>query len=130
MKKALSKGLGILLLCSLGVAFAFGMNAWERAAKRDGFDARLEKYNPEGDFIMIDSQEGLMGIYNPHTPLTHIWEERLKNVKPGLYRYKAFEDLIELSSTIENRVYHLYLWETGLECIREKVAQDTPVFVF
>jgi hypothetical protein len=95
----------------------------------DSLDAKAREYDYSGGFILIDAQEGLMGIYSAHTPLTHVWSERLRVIKPGRYRYASVGDLIELTKEDSDHIIHLYMMEKDFECIKENVANDTVVMV-
>ena len=124
MRKTLSKALIIIFVIS-GAVFLC-----RKTALYKSMDTRAESYNIEGDLIVIDSQEGLMSIYHAHEPLIRVWNERLQIIEPGEYIYDSFEDLIELSLDDTDRVYHLYMMEKDLECIRENVSPGTHVVVY
>lgn len=130
MREFLSKGLALSLIIGIGVAWAFGCNEWEKAGDCEVMDAREKHYDADGYFILIDTQEGLMGAYDAYKPLRHFWYKEFRKIKPGLYKYDSYEDLMELSSEDTEEVYNLYLSASDLRYLQATIEQGIPVLVY
>ena len=130
MREFLYKGLALSLIIGIAVAWAFGCEEWEKAAKCESMDAREKHYDADGDFVLIDTEEGLMGVYHAYKPLRHFWYREFRKVKPGLYKYDSYDDLMELSLDDAEEVYNLYLSASDLRYLQTTLEQGIPVLVY
>ena len=110
--------------------FLYGVRAYWRAEKEAGMDARELHYDADGGFIMIDMQEGLMGVYNAVKPMWHIWKKKLKRLAPGVYKLAVCDGWIELYNNDLHGVYVIGMNEKDNRFFMRHVEQDIPVLVY
>lgn len=130
IKENLYKLIGILIILSIAVGWALLSEAWERAAKAEAMDRRELHYDADDDFILIDTQEGLMGVYHGCDPLNHFWRNSLRKVKPGLYFYEGYENTFELTMDDTDEVYRVELKEKDLRYLQKTIKQGIPVLAY
>lgn len=130
-KENLYKLIAILIILSIAVGWALLSEAWERAAKAEAMDRRELHYDADDDFILIDTQEGLMGVYHGCDPLTHFWGD-FRKIKPGVYEAAPCEDSLELwvDGKVIDEVWRIYLKEKECEYLIEHFKTGNPVLVY
>ena len=119
-----------LFLITATLLFLYGVRAYRRAEKEAGMDARELQYDADGGFIMIDMQEGLMGVYEAVRPVRHIWKKRLKRLAPGVYYLSICDGWIELYNNDLHGVYVIGMNEKDNRFFLSSVEQDIPVLVY
>lgn len=119
-----------LFLITATLLFLYGVRAYRRAEKEAGMDARELQYDADGGFIMIDMQEGLMGVYEAVRPVRHIWKKRLKRLAPGVYHLSICDGWIELYNNDLHGVYVIGMNEKDNRFFLSSVGQDIPVLVY
>lgn len=119
-----------LFLITATLLFLYGVRAYRRAEKEAGMDARELQYDADGGFIMIDMQEGLMGVYEAVRPVRHIWKKRLKRLTPGVYYLSICDGWIELYNNDLHGVYVIGMNEKDNRFFLSSVEQDIPVLVY
>lgn len=119
-----------LFLITATLLFLYGVRAYRRAGKEAGMDARELQYDADGGFIMIDMQEGLMGVYEAVRPVRHIWKKRLKRLAPGVYHLSICDGWIELYNNDLHGVYVIGMNEKDNRFFLSSVEQDIPVLVY
>lgn len=129
IKENLYKLIGILIILSIAVGWALLSEAWERAAKAEEMDRRELHYDADDDFILIDTQEGLMGVYHGCDPLNHFWGD-FRKIKPGLYLYEGYENTFELTMDDTDAVYRVELKEKDLRYLQKTIKQGIPVLAY
>ena len=107
--------------------------------RRDGIqtgdkEARMDErelhYDADGGFIMIDMQEGLMGVYYAVKPVRHIWKKKLKRLTPGVYKLSICDGWVELYNDELHGVYVIGMNEKDNRFFLREVEQDIPVLVY
>ena len=119
-----------LFLITATLLFLYGVRAYRRAEKEAGMDARELQYDADGGFIIIDMQEGLMGVYEAVRPVRHIWKKRLKRLAPGVYYLSICDGWIELYNNDLHGVYVIGMNEKDNRFFLSSVEQDIPVLVY
>ena len=119
-----------LFLITATLLLLYGVRAYRRAEKEAGMDARELQYDADGGFIMIDMQEGLMGVYEAVRPVRHIWKKRLKRLAPGVYYLSICDGWIELYNNDLHGVYVIGMNEKDNRFFLSSVEQDIPVLVY
>lgn len=122
--------LALFLITAIAL-FLYGVRAYRRAEKEAGMDARELQYDADGLFILIDTQEGHMGVYRAVKPLRHFWKERCKSITPGEYKMDICDGWVELYN---DELHGVYVIDTdGKDENRfflKYVKQGTPVLVY
>lgn len=130
MKMIVWRGSLALFLITAITMFLYGVRAYRRAEKEAEMDARELQYDADGGFIMIDMQEGLMGVYKAVRPVRHIWKKRLKRLSPGIYNLSICDGWIELYNKDLHGVYVIDMNEDDNRFFLSGVEQDIPVLVY
>ena len=112
------------------VVFFYGVRACNRASKEERMNIRELHYDADGGFIMIDMEDGHMGIYEAIKPLRHIWKSRLKRISPGVYKLSICEGWIELYNNDLHGVYVIPMGRDDDRFFQMNVQQDIPVLVY
>ena len=119
-----------LFLIAAVMSFLYGVQAYCRAEKEERMDRRELHYDADGEFIMIDTQDGLMGVYDAVKPVRHIWKERLKRIKPGVYNLDVCDGWIELYSDTMRGVYVVKMDGEDNRFFNASVSQGIPVLAY
>lgn len=130
LRKYLYEMIALLIVIAIGVGWACFSESLKRAAKCEDMDKRELHYDADDDFILIDTQEGLMGVYHGCDPLKHFWVKDLRRVKPGLYQYDSYEDIFELGMADTDEVYRVKLREKDLRYLQETIKRGIPVLAY
>lgn len=124
------KAVTIILALAGMILISYGLAQAERADKEQRMDKREVHYDADGDLILMDVQEGLMGVYHACDPLEHIWNDQIRNVEPGLYYLAICEERIELWTKSTEGVQAVCLDPEELKSLAEEIADNTPVLVY
>lgn len=119
-----------LFLITATILFLYGVRVYRRAEKEVSMDARELQYDADGGFIMIDMQEGLMGVYDAVKPVRHIWKKKLKRLSPGVYKLAVCDGWIELYNDDLHGSYVVGMNDEDNQFFLRHVEQDTPVLVY
>ena len=121
----------VLFVIVAAVFMAYGMREYHRAEEEKKMDSRAIRYDADGLFILIDTQEGHMGVYRAVKPLRHFWKERCKSITPGEYKMDICDGWVELYN---DELHGVYVIDTdGKDENRfflKYVKQGTPVLVY
>ena len=119
-----------LFLITATILFLYGVRVYRRAEKEVSMDARELQYDADCGFIMIDMQEGLMGVYDAVKPVRHIWKKKLKRLSPGVYKLAVCDGWIELYNDDLHGSYVVGMNDEDNQFFLRHVEQDTPVLVY
>lgn len=130
MKMVLWRAALALFFIATAIVFLYGVRECDRAAKEEKMDRRELHYDADGEFIMIDTQDGHMGVYDAVKPVRHIWINRLKRIKPGVYNLDVCSGWIELYNNSMEGVYVVKMDEKNDRFFHASVSQGAPVLVY
>ena len=120
----------IMFVVTAVILFLCGVTAYRRADKEARMDERELHYDADGGFVMIDMQEGLMGVYYAVKPARHIWKKKLKRLTPGVYKLSICDGWVELYNDELHGVYVIGMNEKDNRFFLREVEQDIPVLVY
>lgn len=83
----------------------------------------------DGPFAMIDSEHGLIGVYNGTQPLEHFWADEAKKSPTGLYRLVIHDDIIGLGRPETEWIFEIKLGKRDMKKI-EAMTPGIPVLVY
>ena len=101
-----------------------------RTEEENKMDARELHYDADGGFVLVDINRGLMGVYNGPEPIRHIWKERLRHIRPGLYVLAIHDDYIELFTKDGRPSCVIYLDDEDIRFFLCEVENNIPVLVY
>lgn len=130
MKMVLWRAALALFFIATAIVFLHGVRECDRAAKEEKMDRRELHYDADGEFIMIDTQDGHMGVYDAVKPVRHIWINRLKRIKPGVYNLDVCSGWIELYNNSMEGVYVIKMNESDDRFFHASVSQGVPVLAY
>lgn len=120
----------VLFVLVSALFVAYGMREYHRAVEEARMDSRELRYDADDLFILIDTGEGLMGVYRAVKPLRHIWQERLKRIKPGLYKLDICDGWVELYNDEMRGCYVIDLGDDDSKFFLKRIEQGTTTLVY
>lgn len=84
----------------------------------------------DGPFVMIDSEHGLIGVYNGTQPLEHFWTEEAKKSPAGVYSLVIYSDRIGLGRPETEWIHEIRIPKKDMNIISENMQPGIPVLVF
>lgn len=119
------KAMTILKVLIVLVILVAACNIYVRNLAIEKMDEQELHYDADGYFVMLDTENGLLGIYNVTEPLEHILvgDQLPNDVAHGVYFTRQTEDLLILLSGEEEPI---------ILVVRNIVAipEGTPVLVY
>ena len=116
IKRILQTAPLVLFVIACSVLLAYGLRALQRSMQTDDMDRRELQYDADDDFVMIDTQNALIGVYHATRPLRHAWKDRLRQIPPGTYYLSICDGWLELWNHEMRGVYVIWTTEDENRC--------------
>ena len=130
IKRILQTAPLVLFVITCSVLLAYGLRALQRSMQTDDMDRRELQYDADDDFVMIDTQNALIGVYHATRPLRHAWKDRLRQIPPGTYYLSICDGWLELWNHEMRGVYVIWTTEDENRFFLRTIKQDIPVLVY
>ena len=130
IKRILQTAPFVLFVITCSVLLAYGLRALQRSMQTDDMDRRELQYDADDDFVMIDTQNALIGVYHATRPLRHAWKDRLRQIPPGTYYLSVCDGWLELWNHEMRGVYVIWTTEDENRFFLRTIKQDIPVLVY
>ena len=130
IKRTLQTASLVVFIITCSVLAAYGMRQLQRELQKGDMDRRELQYDADDDFVMIDTQNALMGVYHATRPLRHSWKERLRAIPPGVYYLSICDGWLELWNHEMRGVYVIWTTEDENRFFLRNIKQDIPVLVY
>ena len=102
----------------------------DRERKERILDQQELHYDADGPLILIETSNGLMGIYEGRDSLRHVWNEKLKMHQSGLYELRIYPKEVVLYSAETGKERVLILRTAEKEYLSARMHTGVPVLVF